>query len=151
MIIITNCDSTTFAFDPRVSPRGVPLWKKGRPFVIIYKFFNPSWCCCNIFLYRMTTSKFCCFLQDKTINIDKKRVTKATWRFPIFWMDKLLSYLVCVILFIIGNNELEATVVYIVQSWIHYLTGFTLSATIWNCSKGDFILSILISLQFTAF
>ena len=24
-MIITNCDSTTLAFDPRVSPEGVPL------------------------------------------------------------------------------------------------------------------------------
>ena len=38
----------------------------------------------------MTTAKSCCFIQDKDIDINKKKTAKrrATWGFPIFWTDK---------------------------------------------------------------
>ena len=40
------------------------------------------------FLYKMTTAKSHCSIQDKNIDINKKRAKrKATWGFPIFWTD----------------------------------------------------------------
>ena len=38
-------------------------------------------------LYKMTTAKSCCFIQDKDI-YKKTAKRKATWGFPIFWTDK---------------------------------------------------------------
>ena len=41
------------------------------------------------FLYKMTTAKSCCFIQDKNIDInDKTAKRKATSVFPIFRTDE---------------------------------------------------------------
>ena len=42
-----------------------------------------------LFLYKITATKFWCFIQDKNVDINNKTAKrKATWSFPIFRTDK---------------------------------------------------------------